>query len=116
VRQALAQEVAGFGIHVTIIEPGGFSTDWGGASARLAEPDPAYDEVREAGRRQRAARTSKSGDPQSSALAVLEIVDAEQPPLRVFFGERPLEVARADYASRLANWEKWQHVAELAQG
>ena len=34
--QALAQEVAGFGIHVTLIEPGGFSTDWGGSSAQHA--------------------------------------------------------------------------------
>ena len=32
--QALAAEVGGFGIHVTLIEPGGFSTDWGGASSQ----------------------------------------------------------------------------------
>ena len=44
--QALAQEVRGFGIHVTLIEPGGFSTDWAGDSARHSEPIPAYDEVR----------------------------------------------------------------------
>jgi NAD(P)-dependent dehydrogenase (short-subunit alcohol dehydrogenase family) len=114
--QALAQEVAGFGIHVTLIEPGGFSTDWGGASARHATPLAAYDEARAAGQRQRAARTAKSGDPQASARAVLEVVDAEQPPLRVFFGEAPLAIAKADYESRLATWEQWQHVAELAQG
>lgn len=114
--QALAQEVAGFGIHVTLIEPGGFSTDWGGASAKHATALPAYDDVREAGQKQRAARTAKSGDPQSSALAVLEVVDAEEPPLRVFFGAAPLGIAKADYESRLATWDKWQHVAELAQG
>jgi NAD(P)-dependent dehydrogenase (short-subunit alcohol dehydrogenase family) len=114
--QALAQEVAGFGIHVTLIEPGGFSTDWGGASARHATPLPAYDEVREAVARQRAARTARAGDPQASARAVLEVVDAPQPPLRVFFGEAPIGIARADYESRLATWEQWQHVAELAQG
>jgi NAD(P)-dependent dehydrogenase (short-subunit alcohol dehydrogenase family) len=38
ISQALAQEVADFGITVTIIEPGDFSTDWGGASAKLAAP------------------------------------------------------------------------------
>jgi NAD(P)-dependent dehydrogenase (short-subunit alcohol dehydrogenase family) len=42
--QSLAQEVAEFGIKVTIIEPGGFSTDWGGASAKHAAADPAYDQ------------------------------------------------------------------------
>lgn len=45
--QALAQEVAEFGIKVTVIEPGGFSTDWGGASARHSDSNPAYDVVRE---------------------------------------------------------------------
>src|SRR6202043_2442613 len=35
--QALAQEVAPFGVHVTLIEPAGFSTDWSGSSSRTAE-------------------------------------------------------------------------------
>ena len=47
ISQALAQEVAGFGIKVTLIEPGGFSTDWGGSSAGHATPIAAYDGVRE---------------------------------------------------------------------
>src|SRR5206468_1627512 len=45
--QALAQEVAGFGIKVTVVEPAGYSTDWGGSSAAHATPLPAYDEFRE---------------------------------------------------------------------
>src|ERR1017187_8325838 len=45
--QSLAQEVAGFGIKVTLIEPGGYATDWGGSSAQHATPLPAYDGVRE---------------------------------------------------------------------
>ena len=44
--QALAQEVAGFGIHVTIIEPGGYATDWAGDSAKRTEPIAAYDDFR----------------------------------------------------------------------
>ena len=43
--QSLAQEVASFGIHVTLIEPGGFSTDWAGSSAKHANPLPAYAEA-----------------------------------------------------------------------
>ena len=54
--QSLAQEVADFGIKVTLIEPGGFSTDWGGASARHAQPNPAYDAYREKAAEQRKAR------------------------------------------------------------
>ena len=47
--QSRWQEAAGFGIKVTLIEPGGFSTDWGGASAQHATPNPAYDAYREKG-------------------------------------------------------------------
>ncbi|MFG6503437.1 SDR family oxidoreductase [Microbacterium sp. P05] len=112
--QALSQEVAGFGIHVTLIEPGGFSTDWSGASARRAQEIPAYDEVRDRRAQQRAAQVA--GDPTASAAALMEVVDAAEPPLRVFFGTAPLPIAQADYASRLANWEKWNDVAKLAQG
>src|ERR1700680_2643883 len=40
--QALAAEVVGFGIKVTLVEPGGFATDWGGPSAKRATQMPAY--------------------------------------------------------------------------
>jgi NAD(P)-dependent dehydrogenase (short-subunit alcohol dehydrogenase family) len=116
ISQALAQEVADFGIKVTIIEPGGFSTDWGGASAKHAEQNPAYDEFREKAAEQRKARVAEPGDPQASASAVLKIVDAENPPLRVFFGTAPLGIATRDYESRLATWREWEHVARQAQG
>jgi NAD(P)-dependent dehydrogenase (short-subunit alcohol dehydrogenase family) len=115
--QSLAQEVAPFGITVTLIEPGGFSTDWAGPSAKHSEPSSTYDDIRERTHRERAARnTSGPGDPKASAAAVLAVVDAEEPPLRVFFGAAPLSIAKADYASRIETWEKWDDVSQLAQG
>lgn len=114
--QSLAQEVASFGVHVTLIEPGGFSTDWGGSSSKRATPLPDYDEAHAESDRIRSQRMAKQGDPQASAAAILKVVDAEKPPLRVFFGELPLTLAKADYESRLKNWEEWQPVAVLAQG
>jgi NAD(P)-dependent dehydrogenase (short-subunit alcohol dehydrogenase family) len=114
--QSLAAEVERFGIHVTLIEPGGFSTDWGGASAKQTTELAAYDELRADVARWRGERNTTPGDPQASAAAVLKIVDAEKPPLRVFFGSSPLQLAKADYESRLRTWEEWQPVSELAQG
>jgi NAD(P)-dependent dehydrogenase (short-subunit alcohol dehydrogenase family) len=114
--QALAREVESFGIHVTLIEPGGFSTDWGGSSSKTATELPAYAEAHAAAQKIREQRTSNQGDPKASAAAVLKIVDAKKPPLRVFFGSVPLEIAKADYESRLAIWEEWQPVAIEAQG
>jgi NAD(P)-dependent dehydrogenase (short-subunit alcohol dehydrogenase family) len=114
--QALSQEVATFGIHVTLIEPGGFSTDWGGSSAVHSAPNPDYDGLRDAVMQGRRTRMASPGDPAASAGAILRIVDADEPPLRVFFGTAPLGIAKADYANRIETWEKWNDVSIEAQG
>ena len=112
--QALAQEVARFGIHVTLIEPGGFSTDWAGPSAKRSAQLPAYEDAWAADRARRGSM--KRGNPVTSSAAILKVVDAQEPPLRIFLGSTPLSTAEADYASRLATWREWQDVAEAAQG
>lgn len=114
--QALAQEVESFGIKVTLVEPGGFDTDWAGPSAKHATEHPDYAQVREAAAAARAKRVGTPGDPAASAQAILKVVDAPEPPLRVFFGSQPLQIATADYEQRLKTWQEWQPVAELAQG
>lgn len=112
--QALALEVAEHGIHVTLVEPAGFSTDWGGPSAKHAVPNPAYDGARERTRQRRG--TVVPGDPDATGPAMLALVDADEPPLRVFFGDVGLPMIRQEYANRLALWEKWDHIALLSQG
>jgi NAD(P)-dependent dehydrogenase (short-subunit alcohol dehydrogenase family) len=115
--QSLAQEVAGFGIKVTLIEPAGYATDWSGPSARHATALPAYDGVRERAAAARAARFSIGpGDPAATSAAILQLVDTPEPPLRLFLGAAPLGIATADYESRLASWHEWQPVAAAAQG
>jgi NAD(P)-dependent dehydrogenase (short-subunit alcohol dehydrogenase family) len=116
ISQALAQEVADFGIKVTIIEPTGYSTDWAGPSAKRSTPNPAYDGVRVKAQEARAKRLTRPGDPVATRDAVLKVVDAENPPLRIFFGDGPLAVARADYESRLATWAEWEPVSIAAHG
>ena len=116
ISQALAQEVSGFGVRVTLIEPGGFATDWGGASARRSEALPEYAELHEQVQEARRQRLGTPGDPTASASAVLAVVDADEPPLRIFLGASPLGIATADYESRLATWREWQDVAAKAQG
>lgn len=114
--QALAQEVGRFGVHVTLVEPTGYATDWAGPSARHATPLPAYEPVREEAARARATRTPVKGDPHASAAALLQVVDSPNPPLRVFFGENNLATAEAEYAGRLDTWREWEPVAVLAHG
>jgi NAD(P)-dependent dehydrogenase (short-subunit alcohol dehydrogenase family) len=112
--QALAAEVAGFGIKVTLIEPAGYATDWGGVSAKRAYPMPDYDGARAAILAMRSRNVP--GDPDATASAILKIVDAKDPPLRVFFGTAGLPMARAEYAKRIETWEKWNGVSVDAQG
>lgn len=112
--QALSQEVAGFGLKVTLIEPGGYSTDWAGPSAKHSDENPAYSGVRDARNRVRAA--TSPGDPKATRTAILKVVDADEPPLRIFFGKAPLGIATADYESRLATWNEWQPISVEAHG
>ena len=111
--QSLSLEVAGFGLHVTLIEPGGYATDWRGASAKHSEESPAYADVREGRNRTPAG---SPGDPAATRAAILEVVDAEQPPLRIFFGKAPLGIATREYESRLALWNDWEPVSIAAHG
>ncbi|CAN5249269.1 hypothetical protein BH09ACT10_BH09ACT10_30790 [soil metagenome] len=99
---------------MTLIEPGGFSTDWGGASATHSTELDAYKEVREARQKQRGSMPI--GDPVATRTAIMKVVDAEKPPLRIFFGKMPLTIATADYESRLATWNEWQDVSVEAHG
>ncbi len=114
--QSLAAEVADFGVKVTIVEPGAYATDWGGASAKHATPNPAYDAYREKAAEARRARSGDPGDPVATREAILTVVDAENPPLRIFFGRAPLPIATKDYESRLATWREWEDVSVAAHG
>jgi NAD(P)-dependent dehydrogenase (short-subunit alcohol dehydrogenase family) len=111
--EALAQEVAGFGIAVTLVEPGGFDTDWGSASAVVADALPQYAGLHD-------AMNQRSSSPQPRPVgfgsAILKVVDAEKPPLRVFFGEGPTQIAPHIYQQRLAEWAEWAPVSREAEG
>jgi NAD(P)-dependent dehydrogenase (short-subunit alcohol dehydrogenase family) len=110
--EALAAEVAPFGIRVTIAELGGFDTDWAGSSMRFAEPLDAYDEL----------RTSifgspvvpwpltdePSGDaaPVSAAAALLAHLERDDAPLRLLVGEDAPEHVALALAARRADYER----------
>ena len=112
--QSLSAEVAGFGIKVTLIEPGGYATDWSGPSAVRSAELPAYATARANIASLRGS--FKPGDPQATAAAILKVVDAAEPPLRIFLGTTGLPMTRAEYARRLQVWEQWNDVAVAAQG
>jgi hypothetical protein len=99
---------------VTLIEPGGFDTDWSTSSGKRAAQIDAYDDAR----RQMAERRKQlpQGKAGATGSAILQIVDADPPPLRVFLGKPPLGIAKERYAQRLKTWEEWNDLAVAAQG
>ena len=110
--ESLAQEVAPFGISVTLVEPGSFAT--GSSGGVHAEANPIYD-----GARQSAAGFMKKldvGDPAAAAQALLKIVDSDNPPLRVFFGIQGYQIIQQVYADRLKTWGDWQALSVEAHG
>ncbi|KQX55270.1 SDR family NAD(P)-dependent oxidoreductase [Paenibacillus sp. Root444D2] len=111
---SLAQEVNGFGIKVTLLEPGAFATDFGSPlSMKTAQGLDAYADLRNRvfGR----LSTAERGDPQATAEAILQIVDAQDPPMRFAVGAGVLPMVRGAYADRLAAWEAWEAVSNAAQ-
>lgn len=112
--EALAAEVAEHGIKVTLVEPGGYATDFlSDSSIRTAPALPAYDAVRA----QLAAMLTPDslGDPAATADAMLTLVDAENPPLRLILGTL-LPFVEDIYAQRIKTWQAWQDVSIAAHG
>ena len=114
--EALAAEVRPFGIHVTLIEPGVFATDWAGSSAKRPPVLPAYADLHGEFTTAAAEMLGEPGNPVASGSALMKIIDAVNPPLRALFGGAPLGLIKTAYAERLDGWEEWQPVAVLAQG
>jgi NAD(P)-dependent dehydrogenase (short-subunit alcohol dehydrogenase family) len=112
--ETLASEVKGFGINVTIVEPNGFSTDWGGASAIHSAAMEEYAGVKQAF--QAGLTDDAFGVPEATVDAVLKLVDTPQPPLSIFLGKVALPWIKQVYQERLATWEEWQEVAAAAHG
>jgi NAD(P)-dependent dehydrogenase (short-subunit alcohol dehydrogenase family) len=111
---ALAQEVAEFGIRVTLIEPGPMRTEWANTSMPLvSNPDAAYVTALEArlGMMTNERTLRQPGDPRRAAEALLDVVDSDDPPLRLVMGNGALDLAYQRYQERAAEWASWEKVS-----
>ena len=112
--ETLAAEVAGFGIRVTIVEPGAYRTDFAGSSMAHTRADPAYDAVRSS--QEGHAGGYHHGHPAAAAALVLEVVDSDDPPLRLMMGRSAWPVTKATYERRTAEWTAWADRGYAAGG
>lgn len=110
--EVLAKELSPLGIKVTILEPGGFRTDFAGASTTIREGQSEYDAtVGAAARFQRNYNGKQPGDPAKAASVILQIAGLEQPPLRLPLGsDATMLIERADL-ERIEVGRKWRHLS-----
>ncbi|USI74679.1 SDR family NAD(P)-dependent oxidoreductase [Sphingomonas morindae] len=107
--EVLAQEMALIGVRVTIVKPGGFRTDSAGASTSIATGHADYDAVvGKAARMQQAYDGKQPGDPERGARAILTIVGAERPPLRLPLGSDAVAALQRSDHVRLDELERWR--------
>lgn len=111
--ETLASEVKQFGINVTLVEPNGYVTDiWG--NGITSESIDAYDGIKKA--------IADGHDPETfgktsaTVPAIIKLVEAENPPLRLFLGKVALPFAKQTYEQKLATWEEWADVSVAAHG
>ncbi len=113
--EVLNAEVKPLGIKVTIIEPGGFRTDWGGSSMDKSAVGADYDETVGAVNRFRESTVATwRGDPRRAAEIILDVVDLEEPPLRLLLGAGAVESAERSSRERAAEAEKWAELSRSA--
>ena len=114
--EAMAQEVAPLGIKVLLVEPGPFRTDWAGRSASEA-PGALECYQATAGARAKQIRDAsgrQAGDPARAAAAIIQAVEAPEPPLRLLLGKAALKMARLKLAAAQKDFEGWAQVSEAA--
>lgn len=112
--ESVAAEVKAFGINVSIVEPNAFGTDWSGASAIRTQPLELYNDMKTA--LYNYFTPEMIGYPAATAPAMLQLVDSENPPLRLLLGKVALPQVQYVYADRLAVWESWKEVSSAAHG
>ncbi|WP_159227862.1 SDR family NAD(P)-dependent oxidoreductase, partial [Pseudomonas aeruginosa] len=118
VSDALGKEVASLGIAVTAVAPGSFRTDWAGRAMvrsprTIADYDALFDPLRQA----RQEKSDKQpGDPRKAARAMLQAIDAENPPARLLLGSDALGLVRQKLKALEEEIAAWEEITRSTDG
>src|SRR6201987_457287 len=110
--ESLSKEIGPLGLKVTIIEPGGFRTDFAGSSTQLSEGRAEYDStVGAAVRFQRSYNGRQPGDPAKAAAALLRVASLSEPPLRLLLGSDSYAAAEKNAVDKIESDKHWKDVS-----
>lgn len=110
--EALAAEVAPFGVRVLIVEPGAFRTGLHGGALRMTTVNPAYDDVVGPVRAMQAGFDgTQPGDPAKAAMAIRAALAADDPPLRLLLGADAADAVSASLQRQQAELAAWESIS-----
>ena len=110
--ESLSKEIGPLGIKITIVEPGGFRTDFAGSSTELREGRPEYQStVGATVRFQKDYDGKQPGDPAKAAAALLYIASLPEPPLRLLLGSDAFAAAEKNALAQLEADRQWRHLS-----
>ncbi|MEV4074286.1 oxidoreductase [Nonomuraea fuscirosea] len=113
--EVLNAELKPLGVKVTIIEPGGFRTDWGGSSMTALPVGADYEAtVGEMNRYRESTVATWRGDPVRAARIITDLAELAEPPLRLLLGAQAVEMAQTSSRARAAEAERWAEVSRSA--
>ncbi|WP_138760718.1 SDR family NAD(P)-dependent oxidoreductase [Modestobacter altitudinis] len=107
----LAQELAPFGVQITVLEPGGMRTDWAGSSMTIPQPSGPYQPTIGAfADLVRAASGHEATDPRRVAQVVRDLAGRDGAPTRILLGTDAVPLAQQAAQELAANDEAWREV------
>lgn len=109
--EALAKEVAPLGILVTSVEPGGFRTDWAGASMTYAEDIEGYEMVKQRTDFFKGGNFVPVGDPEKAAKVMVDLASHPNPPVHLVLGSEAIGILQNADQNRTEEMEKWMNVS-----
>lgn len=101
--ESLSKEIAPFGVKVTMVEPGGFRTDWAGSSMAIAPIGSAYQPLFNPMLEYLQQHNGhQPGDPAKAAQVILQLASMNEPPLRLLLGSDAVQMAQQVLTARQA--------------
>ncbi len=118
ISETLTKELKPFNIAVTAIQPGSFRTDWAGRSMvrsprSISDYDESFGPVRET-REKRSGH--QPGDPKKAALAILQLINAPEPPASLLLGSDAVKFVREKLQQMKTDIDTWEAVSRSTDG
>jgi NAD(P)-dependent dehydrogenase (short-subunit alcohol dehydrogenase family) len=112
ISESLATEVEPYGIRVLLVEPGSFRTEFGGSRLQQSPVIDAYEQTVGPNRSYiTSVDGTQPGDPRKAAAAIVEALDAPEPPLRLALGDDAVDRIREELDRRRADLDAWEQVS-----